>query len=119
VKYVPDKPHKPPKTKDSPEKKRRDKRRKKWANVWADAKIYAFCILGIVGKRVVNFTDETINLTGLSVAYLGFAFVAAFLTIAVMESGGTLEGKKKNFKRRAFVSVLAGVSYQAILQDIL
>ena len=98
--------------------KKKEKRRKKWQNVWADTKIYAFCIVGVVGKHAVNVSEEVIDFSGLTIPFMGFALVAAFITVAVMESEGSLEGKKRNFKRRAFIAFLAGLSSQAILQDV-
>jgi len=100
-------------------KKQHDERMKKWKNVFADAKIFAFAFAGVVAKHVVNVDRQRLELSKLSLAYIGFAIVASFIAVAVMESDGTLAGKKKNWKRRAFTAFMSGVGALALIRDFL
>lgn len=87
-------------------------------NVWADARVYVFCVAGVIFRKVVNITEQKIELAGVSIGFLGFACAVAFLTVAVSEMKGSCAGKKANLKRRAAQAALWGFFWQTILSDV-
>ena len=99
-------------------KQKRERRAQRWRNVIADIRVYAFCLLGVVAKRAMDFEREVINLRALSLEYVAFAAVIAILTVVVLEMEGDAEGKRKNLRRRAMMAALWGFAWQQILMDI-
>ncbi len=98
--------------------KKKTKRKRKWRTITADAKIFLFALAGVAGKHVVNVKEEILDFSGFTIPYIGFALVASFVAVAVLESEGSLEGKLKAWKRRAFGAFMSGAGVLAFLEDI-
>ena len=111
--------HKPVKLGDSPTKKRRDQRRRKWKNIKADKSVYVFSFLGTIARPLINVKDMVINWRIVDFSFVIIAVLASLVSAAAMESEGSLEGKKKNRKRRWFVAFISGTGALALLQEFL
>ncbi|MCP4300878.1 MAG: hypothetical protein GY783_09860 [Gammaproteobacteria bacterium] len=98
--------------------KQRDRQREKLKNIFADGKIFAFVTLGVIAPDAINVAQREIDLSGLSIEYLLYAFGAAMIAVGAQESEGSLEGKKQNWKRRAFSAFMTGAGALALMEKL-
>jgi len=131
MKYAPDKPHEPKKTRESISKKRRDKRRERASELFNTFGIYFGVVIGIAGPKILqNYTYGVTTWGDLQIPNW-IDVVVAFINAAGLVSGfeytkGSPEakalaklGKKKNFRRRFVFAIALGAGSQGIAGPVI
>ena len=106
-------------------RKRRERKKffKKVKTFFEEIWMYVFTMAGVLLskympqiKEVISTgSDKNINFNIPYKAEIIAAFVMALLVVYMMDKGGSEEGKKRNFKRRALTYFANGVMWHTIL----
>lgn len=103
--------------------KQKKEKREKWGYLKERARVYAFCLVGVLGHRALDVAGETINFRSLSLDYAAFAVLMAVLLTLWLERReipANMPRKKATgiLRRMAFNAGILGFTFQEAVTEI-
>ena len=94
-----------------------------WDGVRAEVRQFVCCLLGVLAYKALDLTGERLDLSGVSVAFLGFAVgIALLFTIFTdnepLPSSITSEKRTKILRRISKQAILMGFFWQTVLSKL-
>jgi len=94
-----------------------------WAGIRGEVRQFVYCLLGVLAYKALDLTGEKLDLSGVSIAFVGFAVAIALMFTIFTDNEPipeTLSPEKriKILRRIAKQSLLMGFFWQTVLSKL-
>lgn len=94
-----------------------------WERVGPEVRQFACCLLGVLAYKALDLTGEKLDLSGVSLAFVGFAVaIALMFTIFTdnepIPSGLSEDKRVKILRRMSKQAILMGFFWQTVLSKL-